>query len=189
MYGEISPADWGSVNNPDTWSKSPQWNPERYVLHWHGPAVTIQDEKAALRAVEDFHINGRKWRGIAYNYIIGQTGTIYRGRGENRAAAHHGDVDGDGVTENLEGVAVLFLFGQGQTLSKAAKQAFQNMWKIRPMEVIGHRDVKSTECPSDEVYNWIKAEGYKDPNKLPDTNEQPYQMLVCPSCSYKLKIC
>lgn len=95
----------------------------------------------------------------------------------------------DGISENLEGVAVLILFGEGQTLTKAAKQAFKSMWKIRPMEVIGHRDVKSTQCPSDEVYNWIKAEGYKDRNKLPDTNEQPYQMLVCPSCSYKLKIC
>ena len=165
---QVSPAQWGARINYDSKNWLP-WNPDKWVIHYLGgvssaavaPFSTAK-EMTKLRQVEAHHIDGNGWQGIAYNYAIGQTGTLYRLRGEQRSGATSGDADNDGIPENHEARAVLFILGGTQTPSDASLSAFSEFWATDPMPVIGHRDSTDTECPGDKLYAWIQEGGYED---------------------------
>ena len=40
-------------------------------------------------------------------------------------------------------------------------ETFKSMRKQRPFDVYGHRDIKNTACPGDEIYNWLKGQKLK----------------------------
>ncbi len=194
----IAPKDWGAIKDYDTWSPG-SFKQDKWVLHWHGPAVTLKDPYEVMRAIEDFHINGRGWRGFAYGYAIAPDGTLFRGRGEKPQASHTGDVDNDGINENKEGVSVLFMFGEGQTVTKEAFETFKSMWKQRPFDVYGHRDIKNTACPGDQIYDWLKGYKFKVAPDLEvargskplDVDKRllyPEHEFACPSCGKRLKV-
>ncbi len=164
--------EWGSrLIYPD--GHMTPWNPERWVIHYGGgeneagDKTDIAAEQQVLRSWQSWHIDGRGWQDIAYNYAIGQTGTIYRLRGENRAAATRGDFEPDGIPENHEARAVVFILGGAQEPTPHALQAFQGMWATDPLPVIGHKDVAiqgeggtPTACPGSYLYTWIHEHGY-----------------------------
>lgn len=192
----VSPDDWGAKNNYDSWSQG-SFKQDKWVLHWHGPAVNESDPYKVMRSIEDFHINGRGWRGFAYGYAIAPDGTLFRGRGEKPQASHTGDVDNDGINENKEGLSVLFMFGEGQQVTKKAFETFKRMWKERQFPVFGHRDIKNTSCPGDQIYEWLKAYKFK---VAPDLELKqgslevdkrlltPDHEFCCPSCGKRLKV-
>lgn len=178
----VSPSAWGAIVDYDSKNWTP-WMPDKYVIHWGGDPVrsdaasgNVEGEKAQLRSWENFHINGRGWLGIAYNWAIGNSGTLYRLRGDNRAGATRGDYEFDGIPENHEAVAVVFIIGDGQSPSEAALATFQHIWHTEPLEpVIGHRDVfeegkggTKTQCPGNELAAWIDSESYKQ-GETPET--------------------
>lgn len=166
----VAPAEWGARVNYDTWNDKS--SKDKWIVHYGGPAVSnydagIEREKAVLRAWEKYHIDHNGWRGIAYNYAIGQSGTLYRLRGENRGGHTRGDYEPDGISENTEGRAVVFILGGSQKPSEAALATFAMLWGTDPMPVIGHRDVAShgvggtiTACPGTFLHEWVGAEGY-----------------------------
>lgn len=119
----MSPSEWGATVDYDTKSWTP-WVPDKLVVHWGGSAVRSDaadgvpsEEEAQLRSWGSFHINTQGWLGIAYNWAIGNSGTLYRLRGENRSAATSGDEEPDGIPENQEAIAVVFMIGLGQLAS------------------------------------------------------------------------
>ena len=170
---------WGSrLIYPDG-VKQP-WQPDKWVVHYGGgvnragviggrtPTEQIATEQSVLRSWQRWHIDGKGWQDIAYNYAIGQSGTIYRLRGENRAGATRGDFEPDGIPENHEARAVVFILGGTQKPTDAAYAAFRHIWATDPMPVIGHRDVAisgsggtATACPGEHLTDWIATEGYK----------------------------
>jgi hypothetical protein len=174
---QVSPKEWGARVNYDLTHWTP-WIADGWALHHGGgpnPAgdapFTIAKEMAVLRAWEAFHIDVRKWRGIAYNYAIGQTGTLYRLRGEQANGAHYSndDVDQDGFSDNYEKRAVVLIMGEGQIMSEAMKATFSSFWAESPNTwgVWGHGEIAasgghSTSCPGVGPQAWIDAEGYKE---------------------------
>lgn len=190
----IAPKEWGAIKDYDTWSKG-SFVQDKYILHWHGPPVTEKDPFKVMRSIEDFHINGRGWRGFAYGYAIAPDGTLFRGRGEKPQASHTGDLDEDGINENKEGLSILFMFGEGQRITKEALDTFRAIYQERPFPVFGHRDVKNTACPGDEIYNWIQTKEFEiktttsstplDVDKRLLINDQEF---CCPSCGKRLKV-
>lgn len=160
----ISPTEWGAQVNYDDWSDT-QYTKDLIAVHWGGPPPSGFDEGAdreaqILRAYEDYHLNTKGWRGIAYGYAIGASGTVYRLRGKNNYGAHQGDYDGDSISNNKEVVPVLFIMGAGQTATPAMwdsliKLRFWLMkqpWTVDYLPVTGHRVIqpKPTSCPGDE---------------------------------------
>jgi len=166
MVDLVSPSGWGARVDYDQEAWRP-WMPDKWVIHWGGGGPyrldSVEQEMALLRGWERYHIDSRGYRGIAYNYAVGQSGTAYRLRGENQSGATAGDIDDDDIRENVEGVAVVFMVGPGQSVSVKALETFQKMWEERPMPVFGHRDRGDpyTECPGDELLQWIQDSGYQ----------------------------
>ncbi|KKL18404.1 hypothetical protein LCGC14_2475840, partial [marine sediment metagenome] len=95
--------DWGSSRVYGDGDLSGLWVPDKVVVHWGGapgPPITKAGERRLLRGWQRFHIESRGWRDIAYNYAVGNSGTLYRLRGWNPSGATSGDFEGDGIPEN-----------------------------------------------------------------------------------------
>ena len=180
---DIDQAEWGSrLEYPD--GHMLPWAPDKWVIHYGGGPNEAGDpdlltgqlaaEAAVLRSWQRFHIDDRGWQDIAYNYAIGQSSKLYRLRGENRAGATRGDHDRDGIPENHEARAVVFILGGSQQPTESALDTFRSLWAADPMPVIGHRDVflegtggTSTQCPGNWLAEWIDQKGYR----MPDTHD------------------
>ena len=48
----------------------------------------IEAEKAAVRAIQKYHMDARKYNDIAYNFLIMPSGRVYEGRGKEVEGAH-----------------------------------------------------------------------------------------------------
>ena len=165
---QVSPAGWGATVPYDTWPIG-NWRPDKWVVHYGGGAIFAgnlnypsQDrEKATLRSWERYHL-WKGWRGIAYNYAIGQSGNLYRLRGERHAAATSGDAEPDGIPENSEARAVAFILGGTQRPSEAALLTFRRFWQTDRKPAIVHKDVKGdTACPGVFLTGWVHEGRYK----------------------------
>lgn len=170
----VSPQEWGAEVDYDTWTDQVVLK-DGIVWHWNGSAVSNFDggqtrEQSYLKAVERFHIHTRGWRGFAYAFAVAASGTIYRGRGWNKYAAHSGDSDTDGIPDNHEKIPVLWCIGEGQIPTLAMKYAAVRLkqWlessvnhsRLIPavrgnLPVLGHKDIGDTECPGDTIYRFI----------------------------------
>jgi N-acetylmuramoyl-L-alanine amidase len=142
-----------------------------FVHHTAGTnSYTEADVPAIIRAIYAYHVNGRGWRDIGYNFLIDRFGRIWEGR--------YGGVDlavvgahTAGYNSNAFGTSVL-----GTYTSKAPEgavlDAFERLiaWKFtlhgvdpdasvaytlqKTLPAIsGHRDAGSTECPGQLLYN------------------------------------
>ncbi len=143
------------------------FNADKLVVHWGGGAVSAaaalgvaSAEEATLRGWESFHLS-KGWLGLAYNFGIGNSGRLYRIRGDNRSGATSGDADKDGIPENHEAIAVVFLVGSGQTASNAALATFRRLYAVAGLEtVIRHKDSTATSCPGPQLSAWVAGGGY-----------------------------
>ncbi len=164
-------ADWGSSRIYDDGVLPGLWVPDKVVIHWGGstiPPVTKLGERRLARGWQRYHIGVKGWRDIAYNYATGNSGAKYRFRGWNPSGATSGDYEGDGIRENNEAVACVWLGGSGGDISHKAYEAMgilvSEILAVIGLDkdvVIGHREVKgNTTCPGTEWMDWIQAEGW-----------------------------
>lgn len=174
-----SPTQWGARVNYDLWNDA-RTIKDKIIIHYNGPAVRDYDQGVAveqkfMRVVETYHLDSKGWRGFAYGWGIGFSGTVYRARGWNNYGAHTGDIEPDGISENKEGIPVFFILGEGQEPSPAMWQAFAELKAMLEADtrsvagslpVYGHRDVASTACPGDLVYEDIQEQVWRDNTSL-----------------------
>ena len=181
MLVDYDQADWGSTTRYADGDLTGLWVPDKAVVHWGGltdPPRTIPGEMALLQSWQRYHINNKGWRDIAYNYGVGNSGSSYRLRGWNPSGATRGDFEGDGIKENNEAVAIVWLGGSRGVPTNAA---FATMTRLineahavidAPPLVIGHRDVKgNTTCPGAIWSQWIKERRWDIPPP-PDPPEE-----------------
>ncbi len=132
-------------------------------------AIDESDYKAAVRSIYYFHTISRDWGDIGYNYLIDPAGHIYEGRaGGDMAIAAHTLCKNNGSL----GIALLGNF-QNETPTTAALQALQSLIKAKSQtynidtqgmslfygdllpNIIGHRNVRATSCPGEQLYNLL----------------------------------
>lgn len=169
----VSPADWGARVDYTEWADQPHYAKTAIAVHYGGPAVKHYDqgvgaEGRVLRSWEAFHMDSRGWRGLAYGYGIGATGTCYMIRGGNHYGAHLGDHDQNGIPNNYEVVPVVLILGAGQP---ATPQMWETLGHLktrleqenhRPLPVYGHREIqpKPTTCPGDLIMAGIERKAW-----------------------------
>nr|XP_011422765.2 peptidoglycan-recognition protein SC2 isoform X3 [Crassostrea gigas] len=112
-----------------------------------------------VRRIQNYHMDITRWSDIEYNFLVGEDGAVYEGRGWNNVGAHTNGYDSQSI-----GMAVMgnFMCTKPNT---AALNAVQNLIQcgvnlghiISTYRLYGHRDASSSSCPGDALYNEIKT--------------------------------
>ena len=124
------------------------------VIHHTGG----NDIDASAEQIYDFHVNGNGWQTIGYHFVIRKNGNIERGRPEWAVGSHayqHNfytigiHLSGDFMqayptTEQIESLALLI-----------ANLCIKYDITIDNEHILGHRDLMSTDCPGDNLYNQL----------------------------------
>jgi len=176
------------INTRASWSARPPVDPPsisstvRMAIVHH--SVTANDYAPGdvpgiLRSIQTFHMDGRGWNDIAYNFAVDKYGTMWEARGGGITNAVMG---GHAMGANHETTGVVTL---GDFTAAAAPQAMVHSiaqligWKLyihgtdpngsniytldvntkyptgtvlNLPNIIGHRDVGATGCPGDQLY-------------------------------------
>ncbi len=169
--------EWGAANFIGTPVPLARPSYDRMTFH-HAAccgAYTLAEGLAQVKAIQDFHQNGRGWSDIGYHFILDQSGRVYQGRpfldesikfkdGPPLALGAH---VGGSNTGNI-GVSVLGCYhppeGSGcrDMLSPAALDSLVTLFAflsetygVTPSIIRGHRDYSSTACPGDNNYKLL----------------------------------
>lgn len=133
--------------------------------HWNGGSVRVGGQTtfdhskcaALVRGTQNFHMDGRGWSDIAYNFLVCQHGYVFEGRGLNVVNGANGT-----NTANQTSHAVTNISGEGDPFTDAQKVGFRECIRYinertqAPGTVVGHRDHKATACPGEARYTWIR---------------------------------
>ncbi|MGH8822867.1 MAG: peptidoglycan recognition protein family protein, partial [Jiangellaceae bacterium] len=142
-----------------------------FVHHTAGTNSYSQaDVPGIIRSIYAYHVNGRGWRDIGYNFLVDRFGRIWEGRwgGVDRAVVGAHTL---GYNSNAFAMSVLGTYTSKQPES-ALLNAYERLfaWKfslhgVDPTASVaypdqetlpaisGHRDAGSTECPGQLLYD------------------------------------
>lgn len=128
---------------------------QEVFIHWPGDnpvswdrVNTQNEERAAMRAIQNFHMDERMWSDFAYNHAVFLSGRIYRGRGNSHIPA----AQGDGY-HNTGTIAIVVFAGPADTIPGAVHSSLLSLVRMvnkdagRQVKVRAHGDVSPTECP------------------------------------------
>ncbi|GFO44108.1 solute carrier family 22 member 21 [Plakobranchus ocellatus] len=132
-----------------------------FIHHSDSPAECLTKDRcaSAVRSFQNYHMDSRGWHDIGYSFLIGGEGTVFEGRGWDRVGAH---------TKNYNSVGLGFCFignfmtkNPTQVQLNSAKRLIEcgvELGKLKSNYTVrGHRDMGSTLCPGDILYNIIRG--------------------------------
>jgi len=168
---------WGAKPNKTKFSKLGEV--KGLVVHWsaYPTAVGNQAEIDQVKKIQELHQVDRGWNDIAYNFLVGDTGQIYEGRGwGNRSAAQGGNSREEINFNNKHYVAVCWLGGINPTDKPSAKAIESVKWIYEQVggELRPHSSFKQTDCPGDSWRQHI-LEGLVT-NTI--SNDSPPDMII-----------
>lgn len=137
-----------------------------YAIREAADRGNVMSEKAVLRDIETSAMK-RGWWGIQYDVCVGQSGTIYAGRGLARSGATSGDVDKDGTHNNTEGEAICVLIRPGTAMTDECKASLTRLLDAHGGDVFGHQEAGGsvTSCPGEERMAFL--EDHRNPAAKP----------------------
>jgi len=137
-------------------------NPVTYAVIHHGASATCFDKASCINMVKSFqnlHMDTNGWSDIGYNFIVGEDGNVYEGRGWSTIGAHCPAYNSDSI-----GISVIGNFETKlpNTLAlNAVKNLIQCGVDLRKLKTAytlkGHREGCSTACPGLTFYNHIRT--------------------------------
>ncbi|XP_061388048.1 peptidoglycan-recognition protein LB-like [Musca vetustissima] len=182
MMGFSQQMKSGMVTRDEWGARSPTLvehfkGPAPFVIihHSYQPAAcyTNEDCRKAMRSMQDYHQLTHGWNDIGYSFAIGGDGMIYIGRGFNVIGAH-------APKYNDKSVGIC-LIGDWRSelpppqMLKAAKDLIDfGVAKgfIDPdFKLMGHRQVRDTECPGNRLFNEISTWQHFSPTANSTENE------------------
>lgn len=156
--GEMS---WGRVNGAT-------------IHHTAGTNdYTASEVPAILRGIQSFHVSGRGWSDIGYNFLIDRFGGIWEGR-EGGIYSERRGVHGSAFNSVTTGISVMGNFSEtGLTSGITSSLTALVAWKlalhgvsaagrltydgVSYPAIVGHRDVPDaqTACPGTSLYSYL----------------------------------
>ncbi len=140
-------------------------------------SYSASDSANIVRATQAYHMQGRDWCDIGYNFLVDKYGQVFEGRkgGIDKPvrAAHSGN---GSVNQETMGVSMMGTFSSTEP-TNAMKSSVVSLiaWRFNQVgiaakgtfslggvtlnRISGHRNVVSTECPGAAAYAWISASG------------------------------
>ena len=139
-----------------------------------------------VKGIQAFHMSPG-WDGIpeggcdiAYNHLVCAHGYVFTGRGYNVRSAANGTNEGN---SRYYAVCVLCNDDSGEReITPAVQQALIDLRKEylkrypSADQHVGHRDIRSTSCPGDELYRFIKSRSFEaslHTGRLPGPSPKP----------------
>jgi uncharacterized protein YgiM (DUF1202 family) len=169
----VTRAEWGANESWRFDSSGEIWPPEyetvsHLIVHHTATANRPVDVPGAIRSIYYYHAVERGWGDIGYNYLVDHNGRIYQGRygGQNVIGGHSFQ-----FAFGSSGISVIGNF-TATAVPEAAKAALVSIcaWVGRDLDPLGasdfhevpnlpvitsHRDVNSTTCPGDLLWNQL----------------------------------
>ncbi|KAK4879904.1 hypothetical protein RN001_008050 [Aquatica leii] len=155
----INRSAWGSS---ETSLRNLRVNPATHVIIHHSTGPTCLNEnlcKKRVKSIQNYHIEHNRWDDIGYNFLVGEDGNVYEGRGWDKSGAHAPNYNDRSI-----GICVI-----GDYSSSPPNAAALNALKLliscgetsgkitSDYKLVGHRQVRSTECPGQALYREIST--------------------------------
>ncbi|XP_048225224.1 peptidoglycan recognition protein 1 [Perognathus longimembris pacificus] len=151
--------EWGALVSK---CSEPLQLPAHYVVISHTAGSTCSSpalcEKQAQN-IQSYHMRSLNWCDVSYNFLIGEDGHVYEGRGWHTKGAHSGSA------WNPISIGISFMGNYMERMPPPRSfRALQNLLDcgvaqgfLRPKyQLKGHRDVQKTQSPGDQLYNAIR---------------------------------
>ena len=129
------------------------------VVHWEvaDPRTNHADCQSQVDGVRAYHLR-QGYNDIAYNWLFCQHGGVFTGRGWDRQSA----ANGAGVPFNATHYAVCWMGGPGHTPTVEAYAACRRLLdeaaaREGATDWIAHSDCVATQCPGDDLRDWVHA--------------------------------
>lgn len=128
------------------------------VHHSEGRAPKPGEEDQVVRAVQNYHMNDRKWGDAAYHYFICPSGIILQGRPLEFA----GDSGTNYDTRGYEQICMLGSYMKELPTPEALKalsalvQRDMKALGFKRDRIFAHRELAQTDCPGHALYQWYK---------------------------------
>ncbi len=131
----------------------------RITVHHSGDASDATgDPEAHLRQFERAH-KDKGWACIGYHFVIARDGTVFEARPIKYQGAH---ATGDNNIGNI-GICLLGNFDE-RPIPPAQRKSLEltvdrlrKQYRIKPNELFGHRDFKTTDCPGRYAMQWVES--------------------------------
>ncbi|CAH2314742.1 peptidoglycan recognition 1 [Pelobates cultripes] len=134
--------------------------PVTYVVVHHTEGTACTSQSACItqaKSVQNYHMNSNGWCDVGYNFLVGEDGNVYEGRGWTSVGAHAPNYNSNSI-----GISV---FGSytSRTPNTAAQNAVKNLIScgvsrgyIKSAYILkGHRNVTATACPGNTFYSTV----------------------------------
>ncbi|XP_008046093.1 peptidoglycan recognition protein 1 [Carlito syrichta] len=151
--------EWGAMATTCNKSLSV---PVHYVVVSHTAGSTCNNPASCqqqVQNVQNYHMQTLGWCDVGYNFLIGEDGLVYEGRGWNTKGDHTGN------NWNPISIGISFMGNYMERVPparalRAAKSLLAcgvALGALDPhYEVKGHRDVQKTLSPGDQLYRIIQ---------------------------------
>ncbi|XP_017886139.2 peptidoglycan-recognition protein 1-like [Ceratina calcarata] len=157
----ISRSNWGA-RAPKSQLQNLAVNPPPYVVIHHSATDGCTTQaicQARVRSFQNYHMDEKNWTDIGYNFVVGEDGNVYEGRGWDKHGAHSKPYNsksigiciiGNFVDHNPNTAAINAtqdLIAYGTTIGKIKEQ----------YTLLGHSQTAATSCPGKSLYKLIQT--------------------------------
>jgi hypothetical protein len=130
-------------------------------------SYTQADVPGILRSIQAFHMDGRGWNDIAYNFVVDKFGTVWEGRGGGIDRPVIG-AHAQGFNTSTVGVMVIGDYTQAQPSAAAVESVSKVIgWKLAlhdvdPNSRVAFTSGGSNKYPAGTVVNLPRVVGHQD---------------------------
>lgn len=155
----VTRSQWGA-RPPRTVVNITEPVPRIFIHHTDTPSCATQHEcSKAVRGIQNFHMDTRGWDDIGYNFLVGEDGNAYEGRGWDHVGAQV-----RGYNSVSFGFAMIGTFDTrlpNISALSTVKQLIACAWHkgktATNYTLHGHRDGGCTSCPGQKLYDLINT--------------------------------